>query len=112
MAVKTYLTNQTARQLTVRDKTATQGLNDSSNYGNVQFLEITDCDSNTSTVLQAHIILSAGAPAKLFWQAPIGSLLIDVTNGVLYIKRVLATEVGNARYDDWSSLDMTVQAGD
>jgi len=112
MAVKTYLDGQTGRQLMWKGKDQTQGLPDSTNYGNVQFNELTDSDNNTTTVLRALVFISIGAPGKDFWQAPIGSLLIDTDNGVLYIKKVTDATSDASRFDSWSTMDTTVQGGD
>jgi hypothetical protein len=91
---KTYLSGQTARQLTVRDKTQSQGLNDSTIFGNVQFLEITDCDLNTATVLKIHYYLGSGVPdsddasLKGTSSAPLGSEYVDTATGEHYYKVV------------------------
>jgi hypothetical protein len=114
MAVKDYGTPNKGRQLMYKGKDQAQGLDDKTNYGYNQFAELSDGDPNASTRLSTHDVLHNAAPGKDFWNAPLGTLYRCLLAGsaVVYVKRVLPARAAAARFDDWSSLNMTVQAGD
>jgi len=97
MAVKDYGTPNKGRQLMFKGKDQTQGLDDKTNYGNNQFIELSDGDPNASTRLAVHLILGVGAPGTLYTNAPLGSLYINTSAGTLYTKIASLAAVG-----DWA----------
>jgi len=106
MAVPTYNAIE-GRQIKLNDKQLSS-VRDKTAYGYQNFLSVEDFEQS----LKTHIILDVAAPAKLYWQAPIGSIFIDTVTGTVYVKTVLDASSDVSRCDSWSSLDATVQAGD